>query len=442
MSNILVLGYELPSLASSAIEARSYRTWQFVEPLLSDGHRVCLISSHTDDQHDVPHGHGAALTVCRLNLRRRGWLTQANRIQQAFNPDGVLAVMFNSALRATRLATDKPIWMDLYGDKLAETQIAEHVQNTDRGRGNMLRYLHTILHVGDVYSTCSTPQKYALVGQLGMASRLNRQTVGYEFVHAILPGASNAAADKVHITEATRLRSTLVPDDAFIVMWCGGYNVWTDVDPLFGALSEAMSRDPRVHFVSVGAGVKLPNNDSYERFAAKIEPSPHKARFHLLGWRPASEVPAFYRQADVGINLDLLHYETVLGTRTRMIEMMRHGLPVVTSLGCELSEIVRDQSLGLTFPIGDAPAFAQCLLTLAADDAVHSAMSTRALHYATNQLSFAETTRPFRQWARAPYHAPDHANPNATSNAEKVEHELRTLARGVLWRVWGLERGE
>jgi hypothetical protein len=43
-------------------------------------------------------------------------------------------------------------------------------------------YLNLILRRADKYSTCSTPQKFALVGQLSMASRLNRHTMGYEFV--------------------------------------------------------------------------------------------------------------------------------------------------------------------------------------------------------------------------------------------------------------------
>ena len=49
MSRIMVLGYELPALAAGAIEARSYRTWQFVEPLLDVAVDVRLVSSPTDD---------------------------------------------------------------------------------------------------------------------------------------------------------------------------------------------------------------------------------------------------------------------------------------------------------------------------------------------------------------------------------------------------------
>jgi glycosyltransferase involved in cell wall biosynthesis len=435
----MVLGYELPNLAEGAIEARSYRTWQFVEPLLADGHQICLAISHQADQFDIKHSLDSRLSYHRLSMQRLGWPRHLNRLHDRFKPDGVLAVMFNNCLRVTRLATDRPIWMDMYGDKLAETQIAEYTQQHSRGRRNMFRYLQEMLRQGDVYSTCSTPQKYALVGQLGMVSRLNRHTLGYEFVHLVLPGSP---ACPKNTSGNPTLLGDLVPADAFIVLWCGGYNVWTDVDTLFRALEEAMSRDPRMVFVSVGGGVKISQNNAYDRFLAMIGTSAHRHRFHMLGWRPANEVPAYYRQADVGINLDTLHYETLLGTRTRLVEMMGYGLPVITSLGCELSAIIHDQELGLTFPIGDAVALCDRILALAGDPTNRQVLAERAQRYANHQLSFAETTHPFREWARGPYHAPDRVKTSQRWNLKELEYYLRSVVRGMLWRLCALERAD
>lgn len=439
MSRILVLGYELPALAEGAVEARSYRTWQFVEPLLADGHQVCLVVSHQADQFDIAHSLGPRLSYHRLAMRRLGWPKRVNHLHDRFEPDGVLAVAFNNCLRVTRLATDRPIWMDIYGDKLAETQIAEYTRQSSRGRRNMFRYLRMMLRQGDVYSTCGMPQKYALIGQLGMVSRLNRHNLGYEFVYPVLPGAPTCPKDA---EGGPALRSDLVPADAFVVLWCGGYNVWTDVDTLFQALDEAMSRDPRIVFVSVGGRVKLKGNSTYDRFLAMIETSAHRDRFHMLGWRPADEIPAYYCEADVGINLDAFHYETLLGTRTRLVEMMGYGLPVITSLGCELSTIIRDQELGLTFPIGDAVAFRDRILMLVRDPIQRQILAERAHSFATQQLSFAETTRPFREWARRPYHAPDRVKTGRRWNPQEIEYYLRSIARGVLWRLWALERAD
>jgi len=450
MSHILVLGYELPALAEGAIEARGYRTWQFVEPLLTDGHQVCLVINDRVEQSDVTHSLGSHLSYHRVDMQRLGWPNRLNHLHDHFKPDGVLAVMFNNCLRVTRLSTDRPVWMDMYGDKLAEGQIASHTQQSNRGYRNMFRYLREALKQGDVYSTCSTPQKYALVGQLGMVSRLNRHTLGYEFVYPVLPGASASPKDA---DGGPTLRGDLIPfdklragpADAFVVLWCGGYNVWTDVDVLFQALNEAMNRDPRIVFLSVGGGVKIRQNNSYDRFLAMIENSAHRHRFHMLGWRPSGEIPACYRQADVGISLDAFHYETLLGTRTRLVEMMGYGLPVITSMGCELSAIIHDQELGLTFPIGDAAALCDRILALAGDPTTQQTLAKRARLFATHELSFAETTRPFREWARQPYHAPDRVTDRVIGrrwNLQEIENYLRSVARGILWRLWALERAD
>ena len=97
--------------------------------------------------------------------------------------------MFNNGLRATRLKRRQPLWIDLYGDRLIENQLTMHMRGDDRGLRTTFQYQNIVLQGGDAYSTCSTPQKFALVGQLSMAGRLNRHTLGYDFAQVVLPGA-------------------------------------------------------------------------------------------------------------------------------------------------------------------------------------------------------------------------------------------------------------
>lgn len=439
MSRILVLGYELPGLADGAVEARSYRTWQFVEPLLACGHQVCLIASYQENQLDVAHDVHPSLTYHRVNLMEFNWLKRVNSVSERFQPDATLCIMLNNGLRGTRLANKKPLWIDLYGDRVSEGQVSSHTRKSNRGIKILFQYLDIILRQADAYSTCSTPQKFEVVGQLGMVERLNRETIGYDFVHAILPGAPSQPRE---IRETIQVRGEKVPEDAFIVLWCGGYNVWTDVQTLFWGLNDAMERDPRIHYVSAGAAVSMQNNNSYERLLDLINRSPNKHRFHMLGWQPSSVIPGLYQQADVGVNLDASHYETMLGTRTRLVEMMHHGLPVITTLGCELSYIVKNQELGLTFRIGDAKAFANQIRALAKDQSLQQKLAQRASDYTRHELSFEQTTQSFLEWASEPSFAPDRRKKKAGFHIRDLEFNLRAILRSILWKVWALERGE
>lgn len=439
MSRILVLGYELPGLADGAVEARSYRTWQFVEPLLACGHEVCLIASYKKNQLHVPHQMHPLLTYHRLNLMEFNWQKHVNAASEAFQPDATLSIMLNNGLRATRLASKKPLWIDLYGDRVSEGQVSSHTRRSNRGIKILFEYLDIILRHADVYSTCSTPQKFEVVGQLGMVERLNRETIGYDFVHAILPGAPSQPRA---IGDTIQLRGEKIPEDAFIVLWCGGYNVWTDVQTLFWGLNDAMERDPRIHYVSAGAAVSMQNNTSYDRLLELINRSPNKHRFHMLGWQPSSVIPGLYHQADVGVNLDASHYETMLGTRTRLVEMMHHGLPVITTLGCELSYIVKNQELGLTFRIGDAKMFSNQIRELARDDSMQKKLAKRARDYTRHELSFEQTTQAFLEWAREPNFAPDRGRKRNRFLLEDLEFNLRATLRSILWKFLALERGE
>ena len=114
------------------------------------------------------------------------------------------------------------------------------------------------------------------------------------------------------------------------------------METLFQGLEAAMQSDPRLHYVSVGANTYNAPDNVYDRFVAMAAASPHRDRYHMLGWRPWSEMATYYRESNVGINIDALHYETIFGTRTRLVEMIASGLPVVTSLGAELSYLLRD----------------------------------------------------------------------------------------------------
>lgn len=102
--------------------------------------------------------------------------------------------------------------------------------------------------------------------------------------------------------------------------------------------------------------------------------------------------------SNVGINIDALHYETIFGTRTRLVEMIAAGLPVVTSLGAELSYLLRDAGVALTFAVGDSAALGEALARLAADAQATGCMAQAALHYARHDLSFTTTTAPLRAW--------------------------------------------
>jgi glycosyltransferase involved in cell wall biosynthesis len=453
MTKVLLIGYNPPQFVPNVkIEAAHYRTWQFLEPLLADGHEICLCAgmrSETARAEDVPAPWREQLRYHPIAFGTGGWSQQLQAAHDAFQPDCVVAVNFSHCLYATKLQTSAPIWMEIYGDMLTIMQAFCHRNQSDRGLDTQIAFTSEVLRKGDIFSGCGQAQCHMLVGELAMAGRLNRRTFGYEFTRVILPGspprpAATAAAngDPAALSRPPRrfLTQHGIADDDFVLLWCGGYNTWTDVDTLFCGLQSAMQENPRLHYVSVGANTYSAPDNVYERFGRLIAASAHADRYHLLGWRPWSEMADFYRESNAGINIDALHYETIFGTRTRLVEMIAAGLPVVTSLGAELSYLLRDAGAALTFAVGDGSALGAALGRLAADAQLTGKMAAAALHYAQHDLSFAATTQPLRTWVANPSLAPDRQPLGASDWVRTSGYRARSVLRQVLWRVAGADR--
>lgn len=444
MSRVLLAGYVPPPLLGSAkIEAAHYRTWQVLEPLLNDGHSIALVCGAHGEQVDVqaPPAHWPRdLQIVPLMFGRPGWVDAFQRAHDALNPDCIVTVSFAHGLYATKLRTRAPMWMDLYGDYPTIMQAAAYRAGSDRGIDTVVGFMREVLSKGDVFSTCGMPQKHAVVGQLSMIGRLKRASFGYEFVYPLLPGAPPRRQPPPRGGHRELLASlnTGVGDEDFVLLWCGGYNTWTDVDTLFQALEWAMARAPRLRYVSVGDSTYQAPNNVYARLGAMIERSRFRERYHLLGWRPWPEMARFYRESDAGVNIDAMHYETLYGTRTRLVEMIGAGLPVITSLGAELADVLAEEGAALTFKIGDWQALANHLLALAGDRPRAESMSAAAAACAAGRLSFDATTQALRDWTRAPRSAPDKRTP--PDRVENLKNGARASVRKLLWRVSSRDR--
>jgi glycosyltransferase involved in cell wall biosynthesis len=445
MKRILLVGYNPPQLSGeNKIEAAHYRTWQFLQPLLDDGHQICLSADQltgNDNLASIPQEWSGQLQYKPVPYGHQGWRVQLQHIHDEYRPDCVVAVNFSHCLYASRLKTPKPIWMDIYGDMLTIMQAACFRTQSDRGLATSIAYMRQVLSAGDAFSVCSSPQKHLLVGELAMSGRLNRHTFGYEFAHLILPGSPAITnSNSTQLVDKDILSQHGIREDDFVVLWSGGYNTWTDIDTLVKGLEAAMNKDTRIHYVSVGDSTYQAPDNVYIHLQEKVARSPHRDRFHLLGWRPWSEMESYYRSSHLGLNIDAIHYETIYGTRTRLLEMLVAELPVITSLGTELSYLLESHGAALTFQVGDWKALAAGILALAGDESRRQEMRNLAKDYAQNGLSFYQTTAPLRDWVKDAQRAPDKVNLGSRERIRNWEFQGRAFIRQLIWGIAGFDK--
>jgi glycosyltransferase involved in cell wall biosynthesis len=272
---------------------------------------------------------------------------------------------------------------------------------------------------------------------------LTKETTGYRFVHTIPCGLDPTPLRH----EREVLRDVLVPHDAFVVLWSGSYNTWTDVDTLFEALQGAMAENPRIWFVSTGGEVEGHDEETYPRFCDRIAASPFGDRFVLLGWLPKHEVGNYYFEADVGINIDRYMYEGLLGSKNRVLDWMRAGLPPLIGDLPELAREVDREGIGFTYPLGNAAALRDAILALAADPEGVRRVGARAREYGSTRLTFDQTVEPLLAWAATPARAPDRGrrpDPGFLADLDRLQEtvpvDLQSRGYAVLERLIGSER--
>jgi len=411
MARVLVTGVApLPFENQRINYALNNRTWLIAKALMEEGHQVCLLGlrvkgAYFDEERldeilfQKIHANLSYYSLAREVFRPK----LLNRHYRDFRPDCIVGAGTVPSSYAVRIRTDKPMWADLFGSLLAEAQAKAAVYDDDFYPAFWRRLEIMTLKRADIFSTVSIPQKYAVIGELGLLGRLNKHTLNYDFIR-VMPICLD---DEPFSHSKVVLRNKLVNEDDFVIFWSGGYNTWTDVDMLFVGLVKAMADNKKIRFVSTGGAIERHDDITFSRFVGKVKPSGFSERFIFLGWIPTHDVGNYYLESDVGINIDRFSYEAFLGGRNRINEMMKASLPIITTKISEISDLVEKKELGITVPLGDSDALAGAILSMAADPARLRRYRENLAKYSLQELSYKTVMNPLKEWVRDPRVAPD-----------------------------------
>jgi glycosyltransferase involved in cell wall biosynthesis len=413
---ILVLGIgPLPCEDPPVLNACCHRSWQFAKPLADAGHGVTLVCLR------IPHPALTGDPVVEKDLGGIRYLLvdEATRfrndefmrsILREVAPDGVIGANVYPASRACELDPPVPVWADINGYIMAEAQAHAERLNHDEQVTHFWLQMIPALRRGDVFSACSPQQRLALIGELGAMQRLNKANFGYELVHTV-PAAREAAP---YPPAEVKLKGGSIPEDGFVVLSPGVPYVWWDIPGSFEALEKAIEENPKIHFVLLGGDRPGQDKETHAAIVRSAGDSKYRSNYHLFGWVKPSEVAAWLLRADVGLSMDRECYEPYFGTRNRVVEMLKAGLPPVMTRGTEISRQVEDNGLGLVSPIGDPHALARNLVRASRNPGELAEMGTRSREFFLKHYTLEATSGPFLTWAAQPWHAPDHVERRRT----------------------------
>jgi hypothetical protein len=104
-------------------------------------------------------------------------------------------------------------------------------------------------------------------------------------------------------------------------------------------------------------------------------------------------------------------YEAELGSRTRVLDWLRAGLPAVVNPLAEICQHIVEQGAGFAYPTGDSAALSQRLLELSNQPEYIAAARIHARRIIENEYAAQHTVRPFLEWLQHIDFAPDYGKP-------------------------------
>ncbi|MBX7244161.1 MAG: glycosyltransferase [Candidatus Sumerlaeaceae bacterium] len=328
-----------------------------------------------------------------------------------------------------------PVWIDFFGDPFSEIQTrAEiHPAEGEANDGAMEHawqlFLQAILR-GDRFSALSSAQRLAVIGQLGVTGRLNRFTSGCDFVHEI-----------PYAVIPDELPETPWPDHSqqVTVMWGGSFNTWMDVDSLVAGVAKAIHQRPQLRILVVGGRIEGYNDASYARFIDGIQREGVDRAVHLMDWQSLERVRSLYSQCHAGLSIDRFTYEAELGSRTRIVNFLAAGRPVISTVVTQLTRELSEKGFVLPFRIGDPDDLSRALTDVVDRVREMKDLGSRAREYVLSRFDATTVGKPLIDWVRSPQPAADMAAPPADQAAnpllaywtqvEAFRHPNRGIAR-------------
>jgi glycosyltransferase involved in cell wall biosynthesis len=268
--------------------------------------------------------------------------------------------------------------------------------------------LNEQLNLGDFFLCASERQRDYWLGALGALGRLSHDTWdGNEFRRLIDVVPFGLSARRPSTLPEPVLKAVvpgLTPSDQVIV-WGGG--LWDWLDPLtpIRAMEQVATRQPhaRLVFFRSADGWTAMAERAWQ-LASELGLLDHQVLF--APWLSPEQWAACLSEADVGLSFHQASIETHFAFRTRLLDYIWAGLPIVTASGDVLGDLVTAQRLGHVVEPGDVGGLADALVSLLDEPDARGARRDRFRSVAAT-LTWDQATRPLAYYCAQPWHAGD-----------------------------------
>jgi GT2 family glycosyltransferase/glycosyltransferase involved in cell wall biosynthesis len=299
-----------------------------------------------------------------------------------------------------------------------------HLELLEQGKGiaddqraadlaGVTRVLDAQIERGDFFLCASERQRHLWLGHLAALGRLSPRLYDADpTTQSLLAVVPFGLSPQAPTRTGPGLRSSLgLGGTDHVVLWAGGVYSWFDPLTLVRAIDTLRRRRGDIRLVFLG--MKHPNPEVAEmdigartiRLADSLGLTGKHVYFNEQ-WVPYHERQNWLLDANCGVTTHYEHVETTFAFRTRVLDYLWAGLPIVTTDGDSFADLVRAERLGVVVPAEDADALAAALEKCLYDEEFAAGCVERiavvAQHY-----TWPEALKPLVEFCRDPRPAAD-----------------------------------
>jgi glycosyltransferase involved in cell wall biosynthesis len=298
---------------------------------------------------------------------------------------------------------------------------------------------------GDFLICASERQRDLFIGQLCALGRANALTYDADpTLRKLIDVVPFGLPDQRPEHRRAALRD-VVPgigrgDD--VIVWAGGIYDWFDPLTLIRAIARLSRRRPSVRLYFMG--LRHPNPDIPPMQMAIDAQSladdlglTGKHVFFNQGWAEYSDRQNFLLEANLGVTVHFDSAETRFSFRTRALDYLWAGLPIISTEGDSFAELIEREGLGLTVPAGNPEALEMMLGRLLEDWAFAERCRANVARVRDRfrwslvlepLVDFCRDPRPAPDLADARTHAPEPGQPSPEGQAPASPDEPTNVA--------------
>jgi glycosyltransferase involved in cell wall biosynthesis len=271
------------------------------------------------------------------------------------------------------------------------------------------------LQVGDFFMCASEKQRDYWLGALTTAGRINPYTHDQDHLLRrlidVVPFGTSSEPARHSGTPAVKGVLPGIGPDARLVIWGGG--IYNGFDPLslVRAWPQVVEATPNARLLFLG--VKNPNPDvpameMASRAVALSEELGLRGRsVHFnLDWVPYDRRKDFLLEAEIGVSMHFDHLETAFSFRTRILDYIWAGLPIVATEGDEFARWIEKKGTGRVVRYGDPDSIAAAISGLLTNSAAYEACAT-AIREARPEFTWERALAPLVRYCNEPWQAAD-----------------------------------